>query len=50
MTQSPTWDYKTLKSNTELNTGGIIASSNIPTKAPLEPAGDKQTQVEVIRS
>ena len=36
--------------NTELNAGGIIASSNVLTKAPLEPASDKQTQVEEIRN
>ena len=33
-----------------LNSGGIIASSNVDTKARLEPAGDKQTQVDRIRS
>ena len=37
--------------NTELNTGGIIiAPSNIHTKALLEPAGDTQTQVDIIWS
>ena len=36
--------------NTELNTGGIIiAPSNVHTKALLEPAGDTQTQVELLR-
>ena len=36
--------------NTKLNTGRIIAPSNIHTKALLEPAGDKQAQVEGIQS
>ena len=30
----------------ELNTGRIPAYSNILTKAPIEPAGEKRTQVE----
>ena len=34
----------------ELNAYEIIASSNVHTKAPLEPAGDKQTQVDRIWS
>ena len=34
----------------ELNSGIIIDFPNIHTKAPLEPAGDKQTQVDGIRS
>ena len=34
----------------ELNAGGILASSNAHTKAPLEPAGGKQTHVGVIWS
>ena len=34
----------------ELKPGGIIVSSNIHTKALLEPAGDKQAQVEGIQS
>ena len=29
-----------------LNAGGIIVYCNIHSKSPLEPAGDKQTQVE----
>ena len=41
---------KKFKINTELNAGGIVVSSNVPNKALLEPSGDKQTQVEVIRS
>ena len=35
--------------NIELNAGGILASSNVPTKALLEGDGDKQTQVDRIR-
>ena len=34
----------------ELNKGGIIASSNVHTKSPLEPDGDNQTQVYGIWS
>ena len=34
----------------ELNVGEILASSNVHTKASLEPAGDKQTQVDGTRS
>ena len=34
----------------ELNSGGIIPSSDFHTKAMLEPAGDNQTQVEGIQS
>ena len=34
----------------ELNSGIIIALPNVHTKAPLEPPGDKQTQVDGIRS
>ena len=33
-----------------LNAGGIIASSNVHNKILIEPAGDKQTQVDVLRS
>ena len=34
----------------ELNAYGIIASSNVDTKAPLEPSGEKKTQVNIIQS
>ena len=34
----------------DFNAGIIIASSNVHTKSPLEPSGDKQTQVDVIQS
>ena len=34
----------------EFNSGGILALPNVHTKAPLEPSGDKQTQVERIQS
>ena len=34
----------------ELKSIRIIVSSNIHTKAPLESAGDKQTQVDGLRS
>ena len=34
----------------DLNAGVIIASSNVHTKPPQEPVGDKQTQVDGIRS
>ena len=34
----------------DLNAGVIHASSYVHTKAPLEPADDKQTQVNVIWS
>ena len=33
---------KNFKSNTELNKGGIIVSSNVHTEASLEPACDTQ--------
>ena len=33
---------KKIKSNKELNSGGILASSVIHTKALIEPDGDKQ--------
>ena len=36
--------------HTELNAGGILASYNVHTKAPLEPSGEKKTQVEGILS
>ena len=36
---------QSLKSNTELNEYGIIASSNVPNTATLKYAGDNQTQV-----
>ena len=38
------------QNNTELNAGGILASYNVHTKVPLEPAGDTQRQVDVLRS
>ena len=41
---------KNFKMNVELNAGVILASSNFYTKSPIEPAGDKPTQVEAIRS
>ena len=41
---------KTFNRNAELNAGLIIASSNINTTVPLEPAGDKQTKVDGIPS
>ena len=34
----------------EMNSGGIIVLPNVHTKAPLEPAGDNQTQVDGIQS
>ena len=34
----------------ELNSGIIIPFPNVHTKVSLEPAGDKQTQVDVIQS
>ena len=33
----------------QLNASGSLVSSNIHTKEPLEPAGDKQTHVDRIR-
>ena len=39
-----------LKSIMELDSGIIIALHNVHTKARLEPAGDKQTQVDIIQS
>ena len=41
---------KTLNSNMELNLCRIIAFPNVNTKSPLEPAVDKQTWVDGIRS
>ena len=35
---------------TDLNSGGILATSNVHNKAPLEPSGEKLTQIDVIRS
>ena len=40
----------TFNRNTELNAGVIPTFSNLHTKAPLEHAGEKQTQVEGILS
>ena len=34
----------------ELNAYVILASSNVHTKAQIEPAVDNQTQVDIIRS
>ena len=34
----------------ESNVGGILASYNVHTKAPLEPDGDKWIQVELMLS
>ena len=34
----------------ELNAGVILAPSNVHTKAPLEPASYKQTQVDRMQS
>ena len=34
----------------ELNAGGIISSSNVHTKAEIEPDGENRTQEEVISS
>ena len=43
-------DKKTFKRNTEFNTGGIIAPSNVHTKSSLEPSGDTHIQVDGIWS
>ena len=40
----------TLNRNTEFNAGVIPTSPNVHTKAPLEPTGEKRTQLEVILS
>ena len=41
---------RNFKINTDFNEVGILASYNVQIKAPLDPAGDNQTQVEGIRS
>ena len=38
-----------LKSNTELESGIIIALPNDYTKLPLEPAVDKKKQLDIIQ-
>ena len=32
----------------KLNAGGILTSSNVRTKAPLDPADYKQTKLDII--
>ena len=44
MTGSPRWCYQSIRSNTELNACGILASSNIPNEAMLETFCDKCTK------
>ena len=34
----------------QLNSDRIIPLSNVHTKAPLEPAGDNKTQIDIIQS
>ena len=41
---------KNFKNIMELNSGIIIALPNVHTKVLLEPAADKQTQVDGIQS
>ena len=38
------------QNNTELKVGEILASSNVHIRVPIEPAGDKQTQMDGIQS
>ena len=44
MIRSYIWCYQSIKTNTELNACGILASSNTPNTAALELSGDKQTK------
>ena len=41
---------KNLKRNMQLNSDRIIALRDVHTKAPLEPAGDNKTQIDIIQS